>query len=197
MSSYALILIIAALCSGWVSLRAEEAEQKGADNPAQNAWEWTPIGEATWRWSGNEVAAIAGGAGGMLATSASFADIRLLIEFNPDGDVNSGVFIRCQDRQDISPFTCYEINIWDHHPNQSFRTGSIVMRSFPPLARLDTIGKWNRLEITARGEHISVRVNDVLTAKLKDSTHASGFIALQREEGGAIRFRNISIEPYP
>lgn len=137
---------------------------------------------------------MSGGPDGMLATLESFANFRLRLEFNPDTQVNSGVFIRCQDRTDITPFTCYEINIWDRHPNQSFRTGAIVMRAYPPLAQVDTIGQWNRLEITARGSEISVLVNGVLTAELEDNAQASGFIALQREEGGEIGFRHISIE---
>lgn len=142
----------------------------------------------------HEIGTRAGGEDGMLITERSFADFHLTLEFHPDAQVNSGVFIRCQDASSITPLSCYEINIWDTHPNQDFRTGSIVARAHPPLAHLDTIGKWNRFEITAIGDKIKILTNGVKTAELRDSSLRSGFIALQRYEGGEVRFRNLLIE---
>ena len=155
---------------------------------------WSEVGNAGWQAENGEIWASAGGEDGMLITSRSYDNFRLTLEFKPDAEVNSGVFLRCQDAENISPLTCYEVNIWDNHPKQEFRTGSIVTRAYPPLVHLDTIGKWNRLKISALGDSLSVWVNGVETASLVDSTHRSGSIALQRWEGGEIRFRNVMIE---
>lgn len=155
---------------------------------------WIEVGEAEWKAQGREIRVDAGAGDGMLMSAQTYQDFRLVLEFNPDQEVNSGVFIRCQDEEDITPLTCYEINIWDNHPRQEFRTGSIVALAYPPLAHVDSIGKWNRLEISAEGDAITVWVNGTKTASLIDSTHSSGFIALQRWEGGAVRFRGIAIE---
>ena len=155
---------------------------------------WSEVGNAKWQAENGEISASAGGEDGMLISLRSYDNFGLTLEFKPDAKVNSGVFLRCQDAENISPLTCYEVNIWDNHPRQEFRTGSIVTQAFPPLVHIDTIGKWNRLEISALGDTLAVRVNGVETASLVDSTHRSGSIALQRWEGGEIRFRNVMIE---
>lgn len=191
------ILLFAAILGGPTNAHPDESAstQEVADDSDQAIVHWNQVGEAQWHWTGGEVSVMPGGPDGMLITSQRFQDFRLRIEFKPDAKVNSGVFIRCQDVDDITPFTCYEINIWDNHPNQDFRTGAIVARAFPPLAHLDSASEWNVYEITAQGDTITVLLNGVKTSELKDATHASGFIALQRAQGGEIRFRNISIEP--
>ncbi|HBY58852.1 MAG TPA: DUF1080 domain-containing protein [Solibacterales bacterium] len=56
-------------------------------------------------------------------------------------------------------------------------------------------GDWNRVEITAKGDLIQVRVNDLLTAELKDSVKLEGIIALQLHSGPPmeVAFRKIEI----
>ena len=201
---YRTLLIAAILggCGGCGVLYADEstsdaeAVQEAAGKGVQTILRWNQVGEAQWNWNGSEVTVSPGGPDGMLITTQHFRDFRLRVEFKPDAQVNSGVFIRCQNPNEITPFTCYEINIWDRHPNQDFRTGAIVARAFPPLAHLDTIGKWNVYEISARGDTITVHLNGTKAAELKDPTHKTGFIALQREEAGEISFRNIAIEEW-
>ena len=157
---------------------------------------WESIGGAIWEWRTGEVVAeaMALAPDGFLVTTSSYRDFRLRLEFKPDAEVNSGVFIRCQDRERIHPETCYEINIWDQHPNQQMRTGAIVLRAMPPRVHLDSIGRWNTYDISARGGRISVQLNGVETARLEDANPSGGFIALQRANGGAIAFRNMRID---
>ena len=155
---------------------------------------WTTVGEADWQFVDGEVRAVAGESAGYLISQGQYANFRLIVEFLPDDTVNSGVFIHCQDSTEITPLNCYEINIWDRHPNRDFRTGAIVTRAFPPLAEVDTIGKWNRYEIEAVDGRINVHLNGVQTARLDEETLTDGFIALQCAAGGEVRFHNISIE---
>jgi len=118
----------------------------------------------------------------------------LTLEFYPVGNVNSGVFIRCQPEQEVNPTNCYEINIWDDHPNQDYRTGSIVTRALP-LEKVVTVGQWNTGEIIADPYEISVRINGVVTAVYENNDLSSGFVALQRANAETVRFRNVRLEP--
>lgn len=130
----------------------------------------------------------------MLVSMARYRNFILEIEFNPDVRVNSGVFVRCQDPADITANNCYEANIWDQHPRQEFRTGSIVMRFAPPLVHVATINKWNSMQIKAIDDLVEVRVNGVMTARLEDADLSEGYLALQWGGEGHIRFRNISLQ---
>lgn len=157
-------------------------------------------GLAGWRaqgeipWSVSEQTIVASGRGdGFLVSTANYADFHLVVEFWVDATTNSGVFIRCRDRARIHPETCYELNIWDDHPQQEARTGAIVMRSMPPLATVETAGRWNTLDVMANGPVIEVKVNGVITARLDDADTAEGFIALQHWAEGTVKFRRIEL----
>jgi hypothetical protein len=155
---------------------------------------WQTGGDADWSVQSREIVATGSGQG-FLMTDAHYGDFHLRVEFWVESTVNSGVFIRCQDRDLIDPDTCYEFNIWDQHPKQEARTGSIVYRLMPPLAHVDTLGHWNTYEITARGSFLEARVNGEVTARLEDADGTAGFIALQHWQNGTLRFRNIELKP--
>lgn len=155
---------------------------------------WQARGESDWRVAGKEI--VASGAGdGFLLSDGAYGDFRLRLEFWVDATTNSGVFIRCQDRNRVHPDTCYELNIYDEHPQQEARTGAIVFRFMPPLARVETVGRWNTYDIVARGRSLKVSVNGVVTARLEDIEPGPGFIALQHWGEGTVRFRNLQLQP--
>ena len=129
-----------------------------------------------------------------LTSRGVYDNFILTLEFYPVGNVNSGVFIRCQTGQEVNPTNCYEINIWDDHPNQDYRTGSIVTRALP-LEKVSTVGQWNTGEVIADPYEISVRINGVVTAVYENNDLASGFLALQRANAETVRFRNVRLEP--
>jgi hypothetical protein len=56
---------------------------------------------------------------------------------------------------------------------------------------------WNEVELSAKGDHIQIRVNGLLTADLHDSVKLKGILALQLHRGPPMRvwFRNIRIKP--
>ncbi len=116
----------------------------------------------------------------------------MTLEYWVDDETNSGVFVRCADAAVMSPSNCYEINIWDNHPNQDFRTGSIVGRQ-SPLAHVDTLGQWNRVQVDAYGDLMTVTVNGVVTARLRDPNLYEGHIALQYAGKNRLRFRDVWI----
>ena len=155
--------------------------------------DWLELGNADWRPTGAGVVAGPDSASGFLVLPGRFSDFTLTLEFRIEDDTNSGVFIRCRDAATITPFDCYEINIWDNHPNQDYRTGSIVTRQ-PPLANVDTLGDWNRMRIEAYGHRIVVEINDIVTALYEDGSLAEGFIALQYAGTNVVEFRNLRID---
>tara|TARA_R110002110_G_scaffold91264_2_gene237458 strand:- start:79986 stop:80549 length:564 start_codon:yes stop_codon:yes gene_type:complete len=160
----------------------------------ENLQGWWTTGDAQWQ-AGNGQIVARGDGDGYIASDSSYGDFLLSLEFWVDATTNSGVYIRCRDRARIHPETCYEINIWDDHPQPDARTGSIVFKVMPPLAQVLTVGRWNRYEIVARGARIEARVNGVLTAVLEDADERAGFIALQHAETGTVKFRNIQLTP--
>lgn len=156
---------------------------------------WTRIGDANWHVTGNAIMADQSTQRSFLLSKQSYDDFRLRVEFRPGPDTNSGIYIRCGDRENLTPTSCYEINIADRHPNENFRTGSIV--KFTALDRMvNTEDKWNTFEITAKGSVITVNLNGMLVAHMSNATLSNGAIALQYGEG-KIQFREVEIETLP
>ncbi|MEH6588700.1 MAG: DUF1080 domain-containing protein [Halioglobus sp.] len=155
---------------------------------------WHVSGDAQWSVDNGEIVS-AGAGDGYLYSDAIFGDFELRAEFWVDATTNSGIYIRCQDIDNIHPDTCFELNIWDQHPKQEARTGSIVFKVMPPLAQVETIGRWNTYEVTARGSSLVVKVNGTLTATMDDADPAAGFIALQHWATGTVKFRKVQLRP--
>ena len=167
--------------------------------PAQESWvtlfdgtdldAWAQLGETEWTI---EDGAVEGSGGsGHLLSEASYADFVLTLEFWVDAPANSGIFIRCGDPDEISPVTCYEVNIFDQRPDQTYRTGGIVNFA-APAAQIDAGGQWNSYEIRAEGPRLHVTLNGTVTADVEDDTHAEGPLTLQYGSG-VVKFRNVRI----
>jgi hypothetical protein len=172
-----------------------------ARSPAAESWvtlldaskleQWRRVGDANWRVVDGVVQADRGA--GYLVSADSYRDVQVRAEFWVDEDANSGVFLRCQDLKNITPFNSYEVNIWDRTPNPGFGTGSIVTLAKVAPA-LKAAGRWNTFDISARGPHIRVVLNGVQTVELEDAKHPSGPIAIQYA-GGVVRFKRLEVRP--
>ena len=153
---------------------------------------WNIIGNANWV-IGNGI--VEGNKpNGFLVGTKNYQSFIIKAEFWAESNTNSGIFIRCQDPQKVSQYTCYEINIYDTRPEQAYATGAIV-----DVAKVDPVpkagGRWNSMEITANGSHFRVVLNGVVTvADAQDSRYADGPIALQ-SAGGVVKFRKLQIKP--
>ena len=148
-------------------------------------------GEAEWEQSSGVWLADIDSGAGFLMTSASYRNFELQVDFMPDSTINSGVFIRCAG-QELSPEDCYELNIWDLHPNQEYRTGAVVTRA-SPLNFVSTIGAWNTYKIIANNDHVVAWINETLVIDLRDDTRKDGYIGIQAAGKGNIQFRNLRI----
>lgn len=153
--------------------------------------DWIMQGDAQWTIDKKVITAKLTEGSGFLMTKIAYKNFVLELEFKPDSTINSGVFIRCS-QQALSHEDCYEINIWDEHPVQEWRTGAIVGRA-SPVNRVNTIGKWNSYKIECTDQKIRAWINDTITVQLTDSDLKKGYIAIQAAESGTISFRNIRI----
>jgi len=152
---------------------------------------WTVVGDANWRVENRAARADRSTAASFLVSKDSFADFDLDLEFWVDPEANSGVFLRCQDPKAITEKSCYETNIFDTRPDQTYRTGGIVNVA-EPAEFVYTGGQWNRMKITAAGPQLQVTLNGRTMVDTKDSRLSRGPIALQYG-AGTVMFRNVRI----
>ena len=152
---------------------------------------WNVVGDANWRVENRAARADRSTAASFLVSNDSFADFDLDLEFWVDPEANSGVFLRCQDPAAITETSCYEANIFDTRPDQTYRTGGIVNVA-EPAEFVYTGGQWNRLRITADGTRLQLTLNGRAMVDTKDSRLSRGRIALQYG-AGTVMFRNVRI----
>lgn len=176
------LLLLAILCTS-----CKSSSSLFIDN-----FNWQIGGDAAWQFDQNQIMGESDGGAGFIMTSDTYKDFTLELEFMPDDKVNSGVFVRCESHE-MSPTSCYELNIWDNHPNQELRTGAVVTKS-KPLSTVMTINKWNTYKIKAKGPKLQAWINGIKVADITDSDRAAGYIGLQAAEHGEVKFRNVLIK---
>ena len=154
---------------------------------------WTIVGDANWRIEEGAATADQSTANSWLVSTGRYANFELELEFWVNTEANSGVFLRCQDAAAIDEASCYEVNIYDTRPDQTYRTGGIVNLAEPEQF-VYTGGQWNRFRIKAEGAHLEVTLNDKKMVDIEDSKLAEGHIALQYGTG-TVRFRNVRLQP--
>ena len=189
-----------AACAPQESEQSSEPAATGGGMAAPGEWQtlfdgsdlsaFNQLGDANWTIEDGAVRADAG-EGGHLVTTQSYANFELELEFFVSPDANSGVFIRCPDPEDIAAGTCYEVNIFDTRPDQSYRTGGVV-NFVEPATILYTGGRWNRYYIYANGTNLRATLNGEDMYDIEDSTYADGYITLQFGMG-TVMFRNVRI----
>ncbi len=169
---------------GWTTL---VDEGKGMEN-------FDHFRQANWHVRDGAIQADSGGKDpAYLVSKKSYKDFVMRVEFWASPDANSGVFMRCQNRNDIGDESCYEANIFDQRPDPSFATGAIVKVAPVPKDFERAGGKWNSFELTAHGNHLVVVMNGKKTVDVVATrNHMEGPFALQWGRG-TIKFRKVQI----
>src|SRR5258708_4445952 len=170
--------------SGWTTLVDNGAGMENFDH----------FRVANWHVKDNAIQADSGGKDpAYLVSKKSYKDFVMRVEFWASHDANSGVFMRCQNRNDIGDESCYEANIFDQRPDPSFATGAIVKVAPVPKDFERAGGKWNSFELTAHGNHLVVVMNGKKTVDVVATrNHMEGPFALQWGRG-TIKFRKAQI----
>ena len=153
---------------------------------------WNILGDANWELA-DDGSVGANSGGGFLVTEDSYEDFELRLEFWVDVPANSGIFIRCSDPEDVGDDSCYEVNIYDTRPDQTYRSGGIVNIAAPE-AVINTGGQWNTYEIRADGARLVVTLNGIRTVDIEHGELTDGPFALQYG-AGIVKFRNVAIRP--
>lgn len=159
---------------------------------------WEKAGEFDVRIGNQELILInTGQDAGWLFTEDTFDNFRLTMEFFVPPSVKSGIAIRYNDHQEGEPkVNGYVINL-DHNPDQQNPTGSIF--NVARARWIDTLDTeiWNKMEIQALGDHISIEINGELVSEVHSRRSFHGKIGLQSGSSGNAQFRNIGIERLP
>jgi 3-keto-disaccharide hydrolase len=153
---------------------------------------WNVVGNANWSVADGAVQASMGN--GFLVTPQTYTDFQITADFWVTDDANSGIFIRCEDPKTINAMNAYEVNIFDKRPDQTYRTGAIVDVA-KPLNTVNTGGKWNTIDVTARGPRMTVLINGQKMVDVQDNKHARGPIALQYG-AGTVKFKNVRLKTF-
>ncbi len=169
---------------GWTTLVDGSKVPGAADG-------WTALGEGNWSVAEGTLQG-QGGKMGYLVSKESYTDFEIRAEFWADATCNSGIFIRCQDRNKVGADNAYEVNIFDKRPDPTYGTAAIVdvakVRQPGPMAA----DRWNTFEITAKGPRLVVVFNGEKTVDVENGKWKGGPVALQ-SAGGTIRFRKVMI----
>ena len=152
---------------------------------------WGQLGAGNWSFVEGTLQGKDGKLG-YLVTKDSYTDFEIRAEFWADEPANSGIFIRCQDRNKVGADSSYEVNIFDKRPDPTYGTGAIV--DFAKVAQPGpkAANRWNTFLITARGPRLIVVFNGQQTVDVTTDKFKSGPVALQ-SAGGTIRFRKVEI----
>lgn len=164
--------------AGWTTL----FNGKNLDN-------WVVTGNANWKVVNGYIEADM--PRGFLLTKESYRDFELRADIWATPDSNGGVLFRITDAKDPGIQNGYELNVNDNRKDQTGRTGSIVNVA-KPLVKVDSASRWMTIEIMARGNHMTAKLDGKLTAEADDAQYASGPVALQAA-GGLVRYRNVQI----
>lgn len=176
--------------NGWVTLIDGD---KGLEN-------FDRIGDANWRAEGGAIVADKG-KGGQLVTKGSYRDFEIYAEFWADHHTNSGIFIRASDRNKVGSANSYEVNIYDQRPGPEYGTGAIVDFASVKPGAFKAGGRWNTLEIYARGSTVTVKMNGELAVHMTNDKFREGPFTLQfgngpnNAPGGAIKWRKVQVRP--
>jgi hypothetical protein len=193
-------LALAAAFTGLAGLSAPQAlAQSGPgwvmlfDGKTLDGWDRT--GETNWRVEDGAIVADKKPEKGAahLVSKQKYKDFQLYVEFWASDDANSGIFLRCQNPQQITDRSCYEANIFDTRPDPSYGTGAIVhYAEVNPMPKAG--GKWNTYEITAKGRDITVMLNGQKTVSLRNGMWVEGPLTLQYGQG-VMKFRKVAVKP--
>ena len=132
---------------------------------------------------------------GYLVTQETFGDFELRAEVWVSPDANSGIFIRCTNPFTIGVPTAYEVNLYDTRPDPTYGTGAIVgVAKVEPMPKAG--GRWNVMEIRARGDRFWVSLNGEKTVdNAQDGKFSHGRIALQYGLG-VVKFRKVQVRTF-
>ncbi|QEG43303.1 3-keto-disaccharide hydrolase [Roseimaritima ulvae] len=155
---------------------------------------WQITDTANWRVEDGAIVVDAGQRS-FLATTSTWDNYELKLEFQADAKTNSGVFLRTQLHPESVATDCYELNIAP--PDNPFPTGSLVERQRVEPEEVGEIdpAQWHSYHVRVDDQTITVQLDGKEILRYEDPNRVpAGLISLQHREG-RVAFRDIRIRP--
>jgi hypothetical protein len=139
-----------------------------------------------------------------LATTKTYENFELRVEFFVKGWIDSGIYLRAPEHGPaIDCGLCIKIFHKEENPPKPESMGSIFPHVAPKLTNVKSKGEWNSLRILLNGSRLQVWTNGAMVQDVNLSEHpdlkyrlTSGRIGLQ-SLSYPIRFRNLRIKELP
>jgi hypothetical protein len=199
------LALILPLQSAWAQNKLSKEEKKEGfqllfDGKALKGWEGDPD---LWRVENGEIAGSTDKkeikTNQFLITTKEYGDFELRLEMKIRNG-NSGVQFRSTRLdnfvvQGLQADAAHE-NWWGGVYDEKGTRGVMVNGWKDKAEKVVRNGDWNEMILRCKGEDISIKINGMETAALKDSVKMSGIIALQlhRGPGMEVRVRNVRIK---
>jgi hypothetical protein len=155
---------------------------------------WKPEGKAVWTVEDGVLVGVQGpgAAPGDLFTEKDFADFELKVVYKVQWPANSGVWFRYQ-----SPEKSYQADILEFKEPVAY-SGTIYCPGKMFLAantdpKLEKKDDWNTIVIKAKGDHLVVSLNDVVTGDVHEASYDKGKIGFQIHPGDEFKDMKLSV----
>jgi hypothetical protein len=164
---------------------------------------WTPGNLQAWRAVSGALVLQPGG-GNYLRSEKVFGNFVLSLEYQMEGNGNSGIGLRTP-RHGWPSGDGMELQLWDEPPQTSLSKHSTmaIYGNLPPLARVDRPRQWNRVVVKADGRMISAWLNGELAQHADTANHPElrhrhleGWIGFQ-DHGAKLRVRDLRLREAP
>ena len=155
---------------------------------------WAVVGSGQWIVEDGVLVGQGARGAGVLKSARTWANFVLRAELLAEDGAETSLGVRCPDRDHAAANarSCYRVSLNDRHV--LFPTGSLVdYRQASP--RMTTAGEWMRVEIIADGPRLVVRVNDVVTAEVRDERLTHGTLTIETPQRGRVRVRRVEVAP--
>ncbi len=142
---------------------------------------------------------------GFIYSNEVYSNYKLSMEWRwVEGAGNSGLFIHSQGEMKMLP-TGYEMQLMSGDAGCIYHLGGTSSAELKkqvkrgPCKKLredseNSVGEWNKMEVTASGDSIVVFVNGLKVNEITGLSHTSGHIGVQ-SEGTPIELRNVVLTP--
>lgn len=157
---------------------------------------WVQEGQATWKVVDGILVGTQGpgAAPGDLFTEKEFADFKLRVVYKVEWPANSGVWFRYQ-----SPEKAYQADILEFKNPEAY-SGTLYSPSREKFflatnldPKLEKKDDWNTMVVTAKGDHLTIKLNKVVTADVHDAALDKGRIGFQIHPGDEFKTMKLMV----
>jgi hypothetical protein len=156
---------------------------------------WKPEGKAVWKVEDGCIVGVQGPgeAPGDLFTEQDYGDFEVRVVYKLVWPANSGVWFRYQ-----SPEKSYQADVLEYKNPEAY-SGTIycpakMFLSINKDKNLEKKDDWNTIVINAKGDHLVVSLNGVVTGDVHEASYKNGKIGFQIHPGGEFKTMKLTVK---